>query len=175
EGLTDVLHPSAEKPAERVGADAAELRLLAALVPEAHVDVAARPGVALVPLGHERDGVPLLPGDLLRRVLVDRVPVRHLQRLGISQPDLLLPRPPLALRRLDRHAAALEMRADRADDVLLFRPLQDVVVLDHAPDRRGVDEALLRDLLVRVLEDIELELRRGHDAVAALRRARELA
>src|SRR5207248_10611277 len=107
EGLADVLHPSAEEPAERLGVVVAEQRLLAALVPETHVDVAARAGVALVPLGHERDGMSLLPGDLLRGLLIDRVPIRHLQRLGVSKSDLLLPRPPLPLRRLPRHAAAL--------------------------------------------------------------------
>ena len=95
-----------------------------------------RAGVALVPLGHERDGVALLPGDLLRRVFVNRVPVGHLQRLGVAQSDLLLSRSPFALRRLDRHAGALEVRADRADEVLFFRALEDVVILDHAADRR---------------------------------------
>src|SRR4051812_33998472 len=64
EELADVGHPSTEEPAEGGRAlDRAEIfvaveeRVLAVRVPQRHVDVAARPGVALVPLGHEGDGV----------------------------------------------------------------------------------------------------------------------
>src|SRR5262249_28259941 len=121
EQLTDVLHPSAEEVAEQRGVGAEE-RLLFLGVPPAEIDWAARAGELLVPLGHERHRVALLPGDLLRRVLVDGVAVGALQRLGVAQSDLLLPRPPLALRRFDRHAGTLQMRADRADQRLLFRP-----------------------------------------------------
>jgi len=137
--------------------------------------VARRTGVTLIPLGHEGDGVSLLPGDLLGGVLVDRVAVGHLQRVGVTQPDLLLARPPLALRRLDGNAGALHMRANGADEVLFFRPLQDVVILDDASNRRRIDEALLRHRLVGILEDVQLQFRRRHRGEAHVRGAGDLA
>src|SRR5205823_12850064 len=113
--------PPAEEVAEERVIGAEERVLLR--VPQTEMDMAARAGELLVPLRHERDGAPLLPGDLLRRVFVDGVAVRHFQRLGVAQSDLLLPRSPLALRRLHRHAGALQVRANGADERFFLRPL----------------------------------------------------
>ena len=66
------------------------------------------------------------------------------------------------------------MRTNVADEKLLLRSLQDVVVLDDPPDRLEVDEALRRDGIVGVAEDVELELGGGHRREAALRGARHL-
>ena len=66
---------------------------------ERAVDVAAAAGEAEVPLGHEGHGLALEVGDLLDAVLVDRVPVGHLERLGVVQVELGLARAPLALAR----------------------------------------------------------------------------
>src|SRR6266849_9001172 len=70
EKLANVLHPAAQKITEGRGTvDGAELlfavehRLACVLVPQAHVNVAARSGVALVPLGHEGDRASELPCD----------------------------------------------------------------------------------------------------------------
>src|SRR5205814_2368934 len=70
EHLANVRHPSAQEVAERLRL-AGEERLLPGLVPKTDVNVAARSRVALVPLGHERDRLSVLPGDLFRGVLVD--------------------------------------------------------------------------------------------------------
>ena len=105
EELADVLHPAAEEVAEGGGGvEGAELlfavehRLLAVRVPKAHMNVAARSGIALVPLGHERDRVVVLPGDLFCRVLVQDVTIGHLERICVAQSDLLLSGSPFALR-----------------------------------------------------------------------------
>src|SRR5258708_17046313 len=129
EELANVRHPSAEEMAKGRRLTGEE-RVFAILVPQTHVNVAARAGVALVPLRHERDRLAVLPSDLLRGVFVEVMAIGHLQQLGVAQSDLLLSWSPLAFRRLDRNAAALQMRADRADEELLFRALRDLVVLD---------------------------------------------
>ena len=50
------------------------------------------------------------PGDFLAAVLHDRVPVGHLQRLGIFDVDFFLARAPFALGILDRNAGAVRAR-----------------------------------------------------------------
>jgi len=66
------------------------------------------------------------------------------------------------------------VRANRSDQELLFRPLQQVIVLDDPADRLDVDEALLRRGLVRVLEHVQLQLRGAHGGEAALLGASQL-
>ena len=117
--------------------------------------------------------LPCRVGDLLHAVLVERVAIRHLDGLGVAQVDLLLPAPPLALRELDRHGGRLHPVADGADEPLLLGGLEDVVVLEVLGDRRQPVVALRARLLERLLEQVELELGRDHDAGSrASRRAR---
>src|SRR5262249_50612940 len=127
-------------------------------VPEAHVMMHAAAGVALVPLRHERDGEALLVRDLLRRVLVEDVPVGLLEHLAVAQVDLLLARAPFALARFHRDAAPVERPHDRADYRLFPRALEDVVVLDVRPERLQVVVALLARRVVAVPEEVELDL-----------------
>ena len=68
----------------------------------------------------------------LHAVLQDHVAVGHGQRVGVADVDLLLARPPLALRVLDRDAGALQAGADRPHHPLFLGGLEDVVVLDIA-------------------------------------------
>src|SRR5881397_3903268 len=151
-----------------------EQRLASGLVPERGMQVERRAGRGHVVLGHERDGRAVLVGDLLRAVLVERGAVRHLERLRVAEVDLFLSPPPLALRGLDRDVRGLHAVADRADQRLLFRGLQDVVVLEVARDRREVVMALAARLVEGLLEAVELELGRGLDDVGQRRRPLDL-
>ena len=56
---------------------------------------------------------PWSPAISLARVLVDRVPVGHLQRVGVLEVDLVLTEPRLALRELDRDPCLVDAVADR--------------------------------------------------------------
>src|SRR4028119_1185029 len=69
----------------------------ASTIPQGGVDVAGAAGEVGAPLRHEGDGLALQVGDLLYAVLVEHVPVRHRERLGVVEGQLLLARPPLAL------------------------------------------------------------------------------
>ena len=86
------------------------------------------------------------------------MPIGHLQRVGVADVDLLLPRPPFALRVLDRDAGALQALADGAHDAFLLGGLQDVIVLDVAAGGLEAVEALAGGALVALVEQIELEL-----------------
>ena len=68
----------------------------------------------------------------------------------------------LTLGELDRHAGRLEPATDRADDVLVLRRLQDVVVLEPRRVRAQVAIALGVGLLVGVVEEVELDLTGDH-------------
>ena len=105
--------------------------------------------------------LPCSQRDLLDAVLVDDVPVRHLQRLGIDQVQLLLARPPLALALLNRDAGRLHAVADRPHQRLALGGLEDMVVLDVPAGGLEIAVALLARGRVAVVEDVELELR-GH-------------
>src|SRR5256714_8504517 len=136
-------------------------RALAA-APQARVDVArvADPGV--VGLGHERDRTAVLGRDLLGAVLVDRVVVRHRDRVGVAEVDLLLPRPCLALRGLHGDAGAVHAVPDRAQQRLVVRRGEDEVVEDVRHGGRQVPVVLAVRLLEAVLEEEELELGAEH-------------
>src|SRR5437879_3696574 len=95
-------------------------------------------------------------------------------RVGVTEVDLLLAASPFALRCLDRDVCALHAVADRSDQRLLLRGLENVVVLEIPRYRREVVVALPARLLERLLEAIELELGRGLDDVAQRRRPLEL-
>ena len=102
----------AEVPAERLahvvrGRRPRHQRRRAVLVPQARVDVEARPGVVVVRLGHERRRLAVLVGDLLDRVLEDEVDVGHLDRGLVREVDLVLALAGLALGELDREPGAL--------------------------------------------------------------------
>ena len=93
---------------------------VAVLTAERQVDVA---GVALtlVVLGHERDRLAVLCGDLLGGGLVDAVVVGGHQRVGIEEPDLVLPEVALALGAPDVHAGRVQVVADVAEQRLPTR------------------------------------------------------
>ncbi len=87
--------------------------------------------------------------------------VRHLQCLGVSDVDLLLPRPPFALGILDRNASACEAVAKRPHVDLFLGGLQNVVILDVVARCLEIAVALLVRHFVRVVEQEEFQFR-GH-------------
>src|SRR5919198_1334185 len=143
-------------------------------IPEARVDVARAADPGVVGLGHERDRLTVLVRDLLGAVLVDDVPVRRRHRVGEAEVDLVLARPGLALRELDRDARVAHPAAEVADHVLVEGGREDVVVEDVGDRGRDPAEVLLVRLRVGVLEEVELELRGEHRQVAALERTFDL-
>ena len=126
------------------------------------MEVERRPRKVGPPLGHERQRDPVERGDLLGRVLVDRVPVGHLQRGGVLQVDLVLSRPPLAFAELAGDRGGLQAVTNLADEPLLLGPLEDVVVLDVLAVRLEVVIVLAAGPFVRVAEQVELQLRGDH-------------
>jgi len=127
------------------------------------------------PLGHEghRD---LVEGrDLLDAILVDHVPVGHLQGFGKTQVDFLLPVAPLALAVLHRHAGPFHPVADLPVEPLGLGPLQDVVVLDVAAVRLQLAVVPAGRLLVGVFEEVELQLGTGLGIESELAGAVDLA
>src|SRR5207249_4013522 len=152
-----------------------EERLLARAVPERAVQVERRAGGAHVVFRHEGERAMLEVRDLLGPVLVERGAVRHLERLGVDEVDLLLAAAPLALGRLHRHVGRLHPVADGADERLLLRRLQDVIVLEIVRHRRQVLVTFRPRLLERLAEAVELELGRRLHEVALRGRAGDLA
>ena len=144
-------------------------------VPQRAVDVAGVAGEVGAPFGHEAHRLALQPGDLLDAVLVDDVPVGHLQRLGIDQVELLLAGTPLALALLDRDAGRLHAVADRAHQRLALGGLEDVVVLDVPAGGLEIAVVLLAGGRIAVVEDVELELGGHLGAVAQRLQPLELA
>jgi len=125
-----------------------------------HVDV-ARVALALVRLGHERDRLAPLLGDVLRRRLVHGVVVRGGRHLGVLERDLMLAEVALAFGRLDVHPRRVHEVPDVAQERLDAARAEDRVV-DVVEVRRdeiavsGVPGVLVR----RVVHD-ELELGAG--------------
>src|SRR6266508_5267633 len=159
-------HPASEKPAEEIApGNRAERRrageeiLHPGGVPEGEVLVQGASREFLVPLRHERHGEVLTVGDLLGRVLGQDIPVGLLEEIAVSDVQLLLTRPPLPLGALHRHAARCEAAYDRSDEGLLPRPLQDVVVLDVATELFEILETFPARGVVRLAEDVHLQLR----------------
>src|SRR5437879_7225345 len=130
----------------------------AGLVPERRVEMERGARRTHVVLRHEGDRRAHQVRDLLRTVLVESRAVGHLERLRVAEVDLLLAAPPLSLRRLDRNVGAFHPVPDRADQRLLFRRLQDVIVLEVARDGRQVVIALRARALEGLRETVELEL-----------------
>src|SRR5215212_7247910 len=91
--------------------------------------MAARPGVPLVPLGHKGDRLILLVSDLFGGMFVENIPIALIQCVAELQVDLLLAQAGLAFAELDRHAAVVEVPADRPDQVVLFGALENVIIL----------------------------------------------
>ncbi len=125
------------------------------------MDVTRVAGEVGAPFGHEAHRLALQVGDLLDAVLVDHMPVGHLQRLGIDEVQLLLAGAPLAFALLHRDAGGFHAVADRAHQRLALGGLQDVVVLDVPAGRLEIAVVLLARRRVAVIEGVELELR-GH-------------
>jgi len=100
--------------------------------------------------------------DLLRTVLVESRAVGHLERLGVAEVDLLLaaPHSPSTSR---RNVGAFHPVPDGTDERLLFRRLQDVIVLEIARDGRQVVIPLRACALEGLRETVELELGGGLD------------
>ena len=133
-----------------------------AVAPQRGVDVTGVADPVLERLRHERDRAPVEERDLLGAVLVDDVVVRHRQRVGEAEVDLLLARPRLALRRLDAHAGGLHPVPDLAQERLVVGRGEDVVIEDVRHRRRQARVLLLVRLLERLAEEIELELAAHH-------------
>src|SRR6185503_15181863 len=139
------LHPAAQKPAKCIaGGHWAELLIageratLAMLIPQAHMDMATRSSVLLIPLSHKCDRLVLRVGDLFGGMLVNYIPVALPQRIAKLQINLLLTQPGLALTELDRHAAAIQRAANAAHQLILLSPLENVVILVVIADRLKV-------------------------------------
>ena len=129
------------------------------LVPHRRVQMAGGTGFAHRPLGHEGDRAASQRRDLLDAVLVDHVPVRHLERVGEPQVDLVLAPAELTFRELDRYPRVVHVVAELPDHELVLAGLEDVVVHDVVRLGAHVLVALPRRLLERVLEEVELEFR----------------
>src|SRR6266542_2756142 len=123
---------------------------------------------------HERDRPARERRDLLGAVLVDDVPVRHLERVGVLQVDLVLAPARLALRELDRDRGGVHRVADGTDQVLVPSRLQQVIVLDDRGVGLEIRVSLDCGFLVRVAEQEELELRTDLDRVSRGRRPLDL-
>ena len=124
---------------------------------DARVDVAGAADVLLGGLRHEGRRDPVEEGDLLDPVLVDRVPVRRGDRVGVAHVDLVLAVPGLALRELNRNPGGVHPAADWPQVLLVHRRGEDVVVEDVG-DRGGEARVvLLVRLGVALLVEIELE------------------
>ncbi len=136
-------------------------------VPQRDVDV-ARVALALVVLRHERERVPVLVRDLLRTVAVDRVIVRHRERLGVPEVHLVLAEVALALRVLDGHSGTGHSKPYRTQDRLDVGRSEDRVV--DVVRVRELEPAvgLGAALLVRLGEQQELELGADHRPPAPL-------
>src|SRR6185369_4973544 len=93
---------------------------------------------------------------------------------GIAEVDLLLPSPPFSLGELDGHPRRFHVVSDRADEPLLPRGLQDVIVLEVSRYRGEAVVALGARLVEGFLEEVELELRRRLDEEPLLLRALDL-
>ncbi len=131
--------------------------------------MAGRAGQLVVPFGHEGDRLAVQMGDLLGAVLVDDVPVGHLQGVGIADVDLLLARPPFALGVLHRNRRGIEAGADCPHHRLFLAGLQDVVVLNIGAGGRKVPQALVMGAPVGLVEQVEFQLR-GHQRPHVQRR-----
>ena len=138
------------------------------------MDVAGAADPGVVGLRHERDRAAVQVRDLLGAVLVDHVVVGHPQRVGVAEVDLLLPRPRLALRALDRDARRLHPVADLADQALVVGRREDRVVEDVGHRRRQVAVVLGVRLGVALLQQVELELGADHRLEPRRPRPRDL-
>ena len=169
--LGHFVHPAPQEPAElvgnlqRSGRDLTGEHVRVAL-PQAHMDVAARTGLARMGLGHEGDAQPERVGRLLHALLHEDVPVGHLQDLGVADVHLVLAASPFALGGLNRDPGACQVPAHGPVVGLLASPLQEVVVLDVPTDRTQIGVARLGRGPVAVFEDEVLELGGGFGRVA---------
>src|ERR687895_468855 len=114
------------------------LERVLAVPPEARVDVARAPDPGVVGLGHEGDRAAVQMSDLLRAVFVDDVVVGHGHRVREAKVDLVLTRPGLTLGGLDADPGAVHPVAELADERLVVRRGEDVVVEDVGHRRRQV-------------------------------------
>ena len=114
------------------------------------------------PLGQEGRADPLLPGDLLDRLLGDGVVVGAVHRGGIADVQLFLPRLGLALGILDRHARGQQVIADRPHHMLFLHGGQHVVV--EVVGRIGLEHLIVLrpQAVVIALEQKELQFGRHH-------------
>ena len=124
--------------------------------------MATRPRQLRGVLGHEGDAEPHLVRHFLEALLVHAVAVGHGQHVAVAHVQLVLARTPLALGTLHRHAGVPQMPPHRAVETFLPEALEHVVVLDVAAGRGEVVVVLVRRLPVRVVEQVVLQLRRGH-------------
>ena len=124
--------------------------------------------LALVVLGHERQGLAVLSGDLLGAVLVDGVVVGGSHHLVVLEGDLVLAEVALALGRLDHESRAEHAVADVAQERLDPAGAEQGVVDVVLVGRREAAIGARPGLLVGVVEDDELELGAGKGGQALL-------
>ena len=159
-------HAAEERAEDRRAPHRAELVVagegVGAVAPQAHVHVAARPGLVGRHLGHERDAGAEAVGRLLQALLEHDVAVGHGQRVGVADVELVLADAPLALRALDGHARPAQVAAHRRGDVLGAGALQQVVVLEVPAGGVEVGVAAGRRVAVRRAVEVVLELGGGH-------------
>ena len=113
---------------------------------------------AVVELGHEREALAVLVGDLLGPVVVGRVVVAGGDHLVVAERHLLLAEVALALRTLAVRAGAVHAEPDRP-----HQWLHPAAGTDRVVDvvTRGSDEAVVaarERLATAAVDDLELEL-----------------
>ena len=163
-------HQPAQVPAEGVAhvgrrVAAPHERLGTVHVPHAGVKVTRGPRLGHRPFRHEGQRHAVERGDLLRPVLVDRVVIGVRQRIGIRDVDLVLPFAELTLRELDRDPGTAHVVAHLTDEPLVLRRLQHVVIHDVGRAGSGIAVSALGQVVERILEEVELELRAGLDLI----------
>ena len=90
--------------------------------------------------------------------LKTHVHVRHRQRFGVDEIDLVLAAAPLALAAFDRHARRGHAVADGAHERLVARRLHDVVINAVIAGRLQVAVAGGEGRVVGLVEEVELQL-----------------
>ncbi len=116
----------------------------------------------MIGLRHERDRHAALLRERLDAGLVDHVVVGGLQRVRVTEVDLVLARPRLAFGGLDAHAGGGHRVADLAHELFVVAGGEDVVVEDVGHRRREVLVAERVRLLVALAVEEELELGAEH-------------
>ena len=129
--------------------------------PQTEMKVTARSRPVRSELRHERHAQAHLFRHFLQTLLVDHMPVRHLQRLGVAHVQLVLPESPFPLGVFDGHAGVFQMVTHGACVGFGARALQDVIVLQIPAGGLHAAITLLGSRAVAIAEEVVLELGSG--------------